>query len=72
MTDTAVDRRDFLCTVAGCAQAVGVAGCTEPTHTDFFRKHLEELSPEQVKGMIADLEREYSERFGKDVDGRRR
>lgn len=67
MTDTAVDRRDFLCTVAGCAAAAGVAGCTEPTHTDFFRKHLEELSPEQVKGMIADLEREYSERFGKDV-----
>ena len=61
-----VSRRDFLCAVAGCAAAAAGA-CSEPTHIPFFRRHLAELSPEQIQAILADLEREYSERFGKDV-----
>ncbi|MCY3001961.1 MAG: 4Fe-4S dicluster domain-containing protein [Planctomycetota bacterium] len=70
MTDTAdttVSRRDLLCTIAGCAAAASVAGCSEPTHTDFFRHHLHELTPEQLKAMLADLEQEFSAKYGKDV-----
>jgi molybdopterin-containing oxidoreductase family iron-sulfur binding subunit len=62
-----VSRRDFLCAVAGCAAAAAGA-CSEPTHIPFFRRHLAELSPEQIQAILADLEREYSERFGKEVE----
>jgi molybdopterin-containing oxidoreductase family iron-sulfur binding subunit len=61
-----VSRRDFLCVVAGCA-AAAAGGCSEPTHTDFFRKHLKELSKDEVAEIVAGLERDYSEKYGKAV-----
>jgi hypothetical protein len=41
-------RRDFMCVVGGCAAAATLAGCDEFTHTDLFRKHLKELSKEEI------------------------
>ena len=65
MTATAgPTRRDFLCAVVGCAAA---ASCTDPTHTPFFRDHLLEMSPAEIAEMVAGMEAEYRERFGRDI-----
>ena len=61
-----VSRRDFLCVIAGCA-AAAVGSCMEPTHTAFFRKHLKELSPQDVQAILDDLELELAQRYGKPV-----
>jgi Fe-S-cluster-containing dehydrogenase component len=63
---TALSRREFLCVVAGCAAATA-GSCIDPTHTSFFRDHLRELSKPEIAKLIGELEREYSERFGRDV-----
>jgi len=62
-----LSRRDFLCAVVGCAAAATFAGCSEFTHTSFFRKHLRELSKEEIARMLAELEKELSEQYGKPV-----
>jgi len=62
-----LSRRDFLCAVVGCAAAATLAGCSEFTHTSFFRKHLRELSKEEIARMLAELEKELSEQYGKPV-----
>ena len=64
--EPALSRREFLCVVAGCAAATAGA-CIDPTHTAFFRDHLRELSKLELAELIGGLEREYSERFGRDV-----
>jgi len=61
-----VTRRDFLCAVTGCA-AAAAAGCVDPTHSGFVLEHLKELSPERIAVLIAKMEADYSERYGKDV-----
>jgi molybdopterin-containing oxidoreductase family iron-sulfur binding subunit len=66
-TEPAVSRRDFLCVVAGCAAAAAAGGCTDVTHTGLFRSHLRELSGDEVTAILQQLERDYSQRFGKDV-----
>jgi molybdopterin-containing oxidoreductase family iron-sulfur binding subunit len=66
--ETEVTRRDFLsCIVAGCA-AAALGGCTDATHTELFRKHLKELSKEDIAAILADLERDLSRQFGKPVE----
>lgn len=67
MSELELSRRDFLCTLAGCA-AAALGSCTEPTHTEFFRKHLKELSNDEVGAMLANLEREYSAQYGQPVE----
>lgn len=59
-------RREFLCAVAGCAAAAAGA-CTNLTHTAWFRRRFKEMAPEDVARIVADLEREHSERYGKQV-----
>jgi molybdopterin-containing oxidoreductase family iron-sulfur binding subunit len=66
VTESTSTRRDFLCAVAGCAAAAAGA-CADPTHTAFFRSHLQELSAEEIGRILADLERDYGKRFGKAV-----
>ncbi len=61
-----LSRRRFLCIAAGCA-AAAAGGCSDLTHTSFFRHNFRDMSPEELAGIIADLEREYSERFSKTV-----
>jgi Fe-S-cluster-containing dehydrogenase component len=62
----APSRRDFLCALAGCAAATAGV-CADPTHTPFFRKHLRELSREDIDRLLREREAEYAARFGKDV-----
>jgi molybdopterin-containing oxidoreductase family iron-sulfur binding subunit len=61
-------RRDFICSVAGCAAAAAAGGCSDPTHTLFFRKHLKELSKEDIARIIAELEEELTEKYGREVE----
>jgi molybdopterin-containing oxidoreductase family iron-sulfur binding subunit len=67
MNEKTPTRRDFLCVVAGCV-AASAGSCLDPTHTSFFRQHLAELSPERILELLAQLEDQYSERFGKPVE----
>jgi molybdopterin-containing oxidoreductase family iron-sulfur binding subunit len=62
-----VSRRDFLCALAGCIAAATTAGCSDFTHTPFFRKHLRELSKEEIARILAELGKELSEQYGKPV-----
>jgi len=59
-------RRDFLCALAGCV-AAATTGCSDPTHTPFFRDHLSELTREQIDGILRRLEADYRARYGKEV-----
>jgi Fe-S-cluster-containing dehydrogenase component len=59
-------RRDFLCAIAGCAAATA-GSCSDITHTAYFRRTFRELAREQIDELIAELEREYAESFGREV-----
>ena len=61
-----LSRRRFLCIAAGCA-AAAAGGCSDLTHTSFFRKNFRDMSPEDLARIIADLEREHSATYGKSV-----
>ena len=62
-----MSRRRFLCVAAGCAAAASVAGCTDFTHTSLFRQSFRDMSPDELKRIIADLERDHSATYGKPV-----
>ena len=62
-----LSRRRFLCIAAGCAAAAAAGGCSDLTHTSFFRKNFRDMSPEELATIIADLEQENSATFGKSV-----
>ena len=68
MTGSSVSRRQFLCTVAGCAVAATLGGCDDFTHTEFFQKHFRKLSPEELRNILERLEEKYSRQFGKEVE----
>jgi molybdopterin-containing oxidoreductase family iron-sulfur binding subunit len=67
VTQTLPSRRDFLCVVAGCAAAAAAGGCSDLTHTEWFRTRFCELSDEDKKRIVADLEKEHSAKYGKQV-----
>jgi molybdopterin-containing oxidoreductase family iron-sulfur binding subunit len=63
-------RRDFL-KGAVAAGALSAAGCSE-TLEMFMKRRLQEVPPEELKELLARLERRYREQFGRDdvtVDG---
>ena len=62
-----LNRRDFLCAVAGCAAAAATAGCGDITHTSFFRKNFRDLSQEDIARIIDGLEKDLTAKYGKDV-----
>ena len=64
MTESTVSRRDFLCVIAGCAAAVAAPGCSDITHSSWFRKRFRELGADELAGILADLEAENLKRFG--------
>ncbi len=57
-------RRDFLRFLAGAAAATTFTGCDME---NLLRKSFRELSPGQVKRLLAKLEREHTHRLGKAV-----
>jgi molybdopterin-containing oxidoreductase family iron-sulfur binding subunit len=61
-----LDRREFLCAVAGCA-AAAAGGCVDVTHTGFFRNHLHELSRSEVDAILARLERDLGAKYARPV-----
>jgi len=60
-----VDRREFLCAIAGCA-AAAAGSCTDVTHTPFFRERLRELTQGELAEIVSGLATEYRERYGRD------
>lgn len=60
-------RRDFLCVMAGCAAAATATGCSDLTHTDWFRSRFREMSDAEKTQVVQDLEREHSQRSGQQV-----
>ena len=63
---TDLTRRTLLCVAAGCA-AAAAGGCGDITHTAFFRKNFRDYTKAEVDQLIADLERETSAAYGKEV-----
>ncbi|HEX6812407.1 MAG TPA: 4Fe-4S dicluster domain-containing protein [Planctomycetota bacterium] len=68
MTQTLPNRREFLCSLAGCAAAATAAGCSDLTHTSWFRSRFREMSDDEKKQIVAGLEQEHTAKFGKPVE----
>jgi Fe-S-cluster-containing dehydrogenase component len=62
-------RRGFLGAAAAVAATTAVAACSDRASVtrDFIHTRLREMSPEQVKAFCGRLEKEYAERFGREV-----
>lgn len=60
-------RRDLLCTLAGCAAAAVAGGCSDFTHTEFFRSHFKELSEDELTAIREKIEAECKTKYDKDV-----
>jgi len=67
VTKTTPSRREFLCALGGCAAAATAAGCSDLTHTSWFRSAFRELGDDEKKAIVADLEREHAVKYGKPV-----
>jgi molybdopterin-containing oxidoreductase family iron-sulfur binding subunit len=63
-----VSRRDFLCSLAGCAAAATTVGCDNITHCKFFRSRFKELSKEELNRILAEMKVENMEKFGKETE----
>jgi molybdopterin-containing oxidoreductase family iron-sulfur binding subunit len=64
-----ISRRAFVTggTVAMSAIASGLAGASPAFVESLLRRRFVELSPDEVSHIVADMEREYSEKYGKTV-----
>jgi molybdopterin-containing oxidoreductase family iron-sulfur binding subunit len=64
-----ISRRAFVAggTVAMSAIAAGLAGASPSTVESLLRRRFVELSPDEVTRIVGDMEREYSEKYGKQV-----
>jgi molybdopterin-containing oxidoreductase family iron-sulfur binding subunit len=67
MTQTLPNRREFLCSLAGCVAAASATGCSDLTHTSWFRSRFREMSDDDKKQVVADLQQEHTAKFGKPV-----
>jgi len=67
MTQTLPNRREFLCSLAGCVAAASATGCSDLTHTSWFRSRFREMSDDEKKQVVADLQQEHTAKFGKPV-----
>jgi molybdopterin-containing oxidoreductase family iron-sulfur binding subunit len=65
--DSSASRRHFLKAAACALGGAALAGCKADVWQAFLQHQLYELSPEEVKGVIARLERTYKAKCGKDV-----
>ena len=62
-----LSRRELLKYSAACAVSAFLAGCSAQEREAFFQKRFKELSPEEVKKVLARLEKQHSAEFGKSV-----
>jgi len=59
------ERRAFLKSVGAVAGAAFLASCDEATREAFFQAHFLELDDAEKKRVVARLEKEYEEKYGK-------
>lgn len=62
-----VSRRDFLCSLAGCAAAATTVGCDNITHSKFFRSRFKELEKTELDRILGEMAEENKAKFGKDT-----
>ena len=62
-----VSRRDFLAGAAAGGISLFLAGCSAAQREAFFQKRFKELGPEEVRRVLARLEKEHSEAYGTKV-----
>jgi molybdopterin-containing oxidoreductase family iron-sulfur binding subunit len=67
MNGATIERRDFLCALAGCAAAAAAGGCADIAHSAFFQKHFRELSPTELGELLERIARRHAERGASDV-----
>jgi molybdopterin-containing oxidoreductase family iron-sulfur binding subunit len=60
-------RRAFLRAAAAGTALAGLSGCTGLDMDDFLRKHFKELSPDELKKVLAKIEKTNKETWGKDT-----
>jgi molybdopterin-containing oxidoreductase family iron-sulfur binding subunit len=60
-------RRQFLRLAAGSVATALLSGCSRAAVDAFLQKNFRELSPDEVKELIARLERNCREQYGKEV-----
>lgn len=65
--EAGLSRRQMLKYTAACAASAFLAGCNSDDREAFFQKRFKELSPDEVKRVLARFEKQYSEQFGKAV-----
>lgn len=64
---TETTRRTFLKGMAGIAALLSLPGCNQVAIEEFLQNHFSEMSPEELKGVLARLEEKYSRRFNKQI-----
>ena len=64
-----ISRRSFLAggTTAMTAIAAGITGASPAFIATLLHENFREMSPPEMDRVIAEMEREYSEKYGKDV-----
>ncbi len=62
-----ISRREALTLGTATLAALFVSACTGESIEAFFQKRFDELSPDEVKRVLARLEARYTQRFGKKV-----
>ncbi|MDP1833135.1 MAG: 4Fe-4S dicluster domain-containing protein [Geothrix sp.] len=65
-SDGCGSRREFLGT-AVAAVATALTGCGKLSQEEFLQRNFRELSKEEVRDVIARLEKEYKAKYGKEV-----
>ncbi len=60
-------RRRFLATAGVAAVAAALAGCKNLSLEEFVQRNFREVSKDELKTIIARLEKEYAAKFGKKV-----
>jgi Fe-S-cluster-containing dehydrogenase component len=60
-------RRRMLKTAAGAGIAAFLAGCSPEKREAYFRKRFRELTPDEIRDVLAREEKAYTARFGKPV-----
>ncbi len=62
-----LSRRDMLKYAAGIAISAFLTGCSQEDREAFFQKRFKELTPEELQHVIARLEKQHSQEYGKTV-----
>ena len=66
-----IERRKFLKWFLAGTAAIGslsmLPGCSPDVREDYFQKHFQELKPDELKKVLARLERDYKKLYNKDI-----